>query len=948
MQVAASLALLTGVAAVPLDNTVTFQQELGVSDNLNAGSLSALELSLAPQLADRLDYDISSVDIVATPAGHTAARRRMQVGSTLTITYVVRCGANCASVTATLNNIASDPDAGAAHAASLIAAVNAAAVASGFSSEAVVSTPAEVAATLTVPDTVSIDIGGILPPGIPPPPPAEACTFEFRDTAVSVSAAEDSCLTDGGFLASIHSQAEQDLVASFVTDRAWIGYHDREQEAGCTDERHEGIGGNIEALTFVWMDGTPSDYENWSAGEPNDWHTGTGGARCDGTGHEDCTEIMASRNMQWNDAVCDNARPFVCRFCGAACEPVDFAIYDESRNAAQAEDECLRKGGHLASVHSDSDRDLIQALIQGAGTGNVWIGFHDRAQEAGCTATDRNQGNGGANEVNFDHADHSAARASGALANEFLWTDATDNSYNNWASGEPNDWACVSGSCSARCDGTGEEDCTEVWGRDEGAGSFSTWNDARCENTRAYVCGFCEGQMPPPPPPVQLDAGTGEVGTASATLDALTVELRGAYTNPVILIGTPTSNGAEEMVIRITRVRDNNFDVYVDVPHTCDSAFAETETFGWMIVEDGGIGAMQAGLTTGGLCAGGSLCTAALGCPSCDHQTGLDWFDIAFDSPIADAVAFTQIQTHTGGHWCKTRQRSVSSTGLQARLEEDGSDGGHNTEIFGWFALSGGAGDLGGSTYEALATPNAVTHQPYDGTFSATFGNAPAFFSAMQTYNGGDPAHTRLGDPVSRSGFSVFIEEETCSDSELNHIAETVGVLAVAPGNMGGAGGPILEVGSASADLSAIRITFTGAYQKPIIVAGIPTHNGDEETAIRIQSHPRRMCGLPKPNTDAGETQMPDDAVAPAGCRNGAGDGSYFDLYADIPNHAAGQGAVCGGNNREIEDFSWLITEEGDFNGLQAGHVLSKCGGGVLCPSGGVHCDGFDWIQADF
>jgi len=218
----------------------------------------------------------------------------------------------------------------------------------------------------------------------------------------------------------------------------------------------------------------------------------------------------------------------------------------------------------------------------------------------------------------------------------------------------------------------------------------------------------------------------------------------------------------------------------------------------------------------------------------------------------------------------------------------------------------------------------------------------------MQTYNGGDPAHTRLGDPVSRSGFSVFIEEETCSDSELNHIAETVGVLAVAPGNMGGAGGPILEVGSASADLSAIRITFTGAYQKPIIVAGIPTHNGDEETAIRIQSHPRRMCGLPKPNTDAGETQMPDDAVAPAGCRNGAGDGSYFDLYADIPNHAAGQGAVCGGNNREIEDFSWLITEEGDFNGLQAGHVLSKCGGGVLRPIGGVHCDGFDWIQADF
>jgi hypothetical protein len=59
-----------------------------------------------------------------------------------------------------------------------------------------------------------------------------------------------------------------------------------------------------------------------------------------------------------------------------------------------AEDECLRQGGHLASAHSQSDADVIQALIGGAGLGTAWIGFHDRDQEAGCT-DDRHEGIGG-------------------------------------------------------------------------------------------------------------------------------------------------------------------------------------------------------------------------------------------------------------------------------------------------------------------------------------------------------------------------------------------------------------------------------------------------------------------------------------------------------------------------------------------------------------------------
>ena len=106
--------------------------------------------------------------------------------------------------------------------------------------------------------------------------------------------------------------------------RAWIGYHDRFEEAGCTDDRHQGIGGNIAATTFIWTDGTPSDYENWAAGEPNDWQAGV--ARCDGSGNEDCTEAWRGGD-NWNDANCDGSKQYICGYADSECT---FTLSDDS------------------------------------------------------------------------------------------------------------------------------------------------------------------------------------------------------------------------------------------------------------------------------------------------------------------------------------------------------------------------------------------------------------------------------------------------------------------------------------------------------------------------------------------------------------------------------------------------------------------------------------------
>jgi len=81
-------------------------------------------------------------------------------------------------------------------------------------------------------------------------------------------------------LASIHSQAENNYIASLITahQHMWIGLNDVASEGD-----------------YVWVDGTPFDFVNWASGEPNN------------SNNEDYvhmvtpTDASSSRRERWND-----------------------------------------------------------------------------------------------------------------------------------------------------------------------------------------------------------------------------------------------------------------------------------------------------------------------------------------------------------------------------------------------------------------------------------------------------------------------------------------------------------------------------------------------------------------------------------------------------------------------------------------------------------------------
>eukprot|EP01046_Picozoa_sp_COSAG06_P033626 COSAG06_NODE_3445_length_5332_cov_5.351424_3_plen_1421_part_00 len=181
----AAAALLAGVSAVPVTaGSLSFGAEISLANGVAKSDVTS---QLRSVLASAAHFDgAESVEVEVEEAA--SARRSLQVGATtLQIQYVITCGDSCDEVAATMTAMSAGGAQSEAFAASIISAVNAAAVASGFTN-AVLSSPADVAATIAAPDTVSISLPPLPPAPSPPsvgpvqPSALAACPTDYTST----------------------------------------------------------------------------------------------------------------------------------------------------------------------------------------------------------------------------------------------------------------------------------------------------------------------------------------------------------------------------------------------------------------------------------------------------------------------------------------------------------------------------------------------------------------------------------------------------------------------------------------------------------------------------------------------------------------------------------------------------------------------------------------------
>ena len=114
------------------------------------------------------------------------------------------------------------------------------------------------------------------------------CLKVFDDVKTWGSA-EASCIENGGHLATIGSQAQNDWISEHITGMAWHGATDESSEGTWTDS--------------VGQSGLP--FSNWNDGEPNKWFTNCGSIYP--VGVDGCAYCG-----KWKPNGCSGGMPYVC------------------------------------------------------------------------------------------------------------------------------------------------------------------------------------------------------------------------------------------------------------------------------------------------------------------------------------------------------------------------------------------------------------------------------------------------------------------------------------------------------------------------------------------------------------------------------------------------------------------------------------------------------------
>ena len=259
----------------------------------------------------------------------------------------------------------------------------------------------------------------------------------------------------------------------------------------------------------------------------------------------------------------------------------------------------------------------------------------------------------------------------------------------------------------------------------------------------------------------------GTVVTNSPTENApITITLDQPLTDPVFAL-TATNNGGNQFVLRVTgQTLDANGDTtaftfiieeweYHDGPH------GATETINWLAVEEG-----VHTLPDGRIIEAGTT-SATSGNSTVALEGGF------IDPPVVLTSVMSENDTTTvdSDPW------NITNSGFTVSLqEEEAEDDNHAAETVGYIAIQGG-GDAESGT--------ANTFGGFDeGTDTLSLGDTftdAVVLGETQTMNGGYTA-TVVIDGQTNSTVDMFLEEEESQDTEVNHINETIGVVAFEDG----------------------------------------------------------------------------------------------------------------------------------------------------------------------
>jgi hypothetical protein len=248
-----------------------------------------------------------------------------------------------------------------------------------------------------------------------------------------------------GYLVTITSPGEQEVVSSLTDKRAWIGASDARSEGtwrwitGPEGKEADGKGRHFFTQSDSGGSAIGGSYENWDEGEPND------------VGGEDYAQTWTS-DGKWNDndktslfdgyiveygGMSDETEIKTLPSTGHAYEYVDTSsdiTWEKAREAA-AERSYEGQEGYLVTITSEKENDLVNSLID---KNSAWIGASDARSEGTwrwVTGPEGKEDDGVGRHFFTQTSSRDGFEYDGETPGGGF---AVDDNYANWSSTEPN------------------------------------------------------------------------------------------------------------------------------------------------------------------------------------------------------------------------------------------------------------------------------------------------------------------------------------------------------------------------------------------------------------------------------------------------------------------------------------------------------------------------------
>ncbi len=261
---------------------------------------------------------------------------------------------------------------------------------------------------------------------------------------------------------------------------------------------------------------------------------------------------------------------------------------------------------------------------------------------------------------------------------------------------------------------------------------------------------------------VTADENIGEVGSETFFQHSKNawkgVNLRDSYDSPVVIMQPLSFNQSEPAHIRLVNVTSDSFEFKIEEWDYLDGVHG-VEKASYLVLEEGYYDF-------------GNDTFVEVGKVNVSDKFKHVTFKNIFNSR---PIVLTQVQTYNEADSVVTRQRNISVSGFDVRLQEEENKGdGHAFEEVGYVAITRSEGVVGENRFEARAVK--VNHEWSKINFRRSYFHEPLFFASIITYRGGDTAGLRYMNLTGRDAI-IKIEEEQSRDEETIHLNEGVGYI---------------------------------------------------------------------------------------------------------------------------------------------------------------------------